>query len=33
LLLKNGRKVLFGTQESQAVEYAMRKMMNSERLK
>jgi hypothetical protein len=33
LKLKNGRRVLFGTQESQAVEYAMRKMMNSERLK
>jgi hypothetical protein len=33
LVLKNGRKVLFGTQESQAIEYAMRKMMNSERLK
>jgi hypothetical protein len=32
LLLKNGRKVLFGTQESQAIEYAMKKMMNSERL-
>lgn len=31
LVLKNGRKVLFGTQESQAIEYAMKKMMNSER--
>jgi hypothetical protein len=32
LILKDGRKVLFGTQERQAMEYAMRKMMNSERL-
>lgn len=33
LVLKDGRKVLFGTQKSQAIEYAMEKMMNSERLK
>jgi hypothetical protein len=33
LKLKNGRRVLFGTQESQAVEYAMRKMMNGERMR
>ncbi len=32
LYLKNGRRVLFGTQEGQAIEYAMKKMMNSERL-
>jgi hypothetical protein len=33
LLLENGRKVLFGTQKGQAIENAMRKMMNSERVK
>lgn len=33
LVLKNGRKVLFGTQKSQAIKYAMEKMMNGERLK
>jgi len=33
LVLKNGRKVLFGTQKSQAIKYAMEKMMNDERLK
>ena len=33
LYLKNGRKILFGTQEGPAMEYAMRKMMDSERLK
>jgi len=32
LHLKNGRKILFGTQEGQAIEYAMKKMMNVERL-
>ena len=32
LYLKNGRKVLFGTQESQAIEFAIKKMMNVERL-
>ena len=32
LYLKNGRKVLFGTQKSQAIKYAMEKMMNGERL-
>ena len=33
LVLKNGRKVLFGTQKSQAIKYAMEKMMDGERLK
>jgi hypothetical protein len=33
LVLKTGRKVLFGTQKSQAIKYAMEKMMNGERLK
>jgi hypothetical protein len=33
LFLKNGRKVLFGTQRSQAIKYAMEKMMYGERLK
>ena len=33
LYLTNGRKVLFGTQKSQAIKYAMEKMMNGERLK
>lgn len=32
LYLKNGKKVLFGTQQNQAIEYAMKKMMNTERL-
>jgi len=32
LYLKNGRKILFGTQEGQSIEYAMKKMMNVERL-
>lgn len=32
LYLKNGSKILFGTQQSAAIEYAMKKMMNSERL-
>jgi hypothetical protein len=32
LYLKDDRKILFGTRESQAIEYAMKKMMNSERL-
>jgi hypothetical protein len=33
LVLKNGRKVLFGTQKKEAIKYAMEKMMNGERLK
>lgn len=32
LVLKNGRKVLFGTQKSQAIKYAMEKMMDGERM-
>jgi hypothetical protein len=32
LHLKNGRKVLFGTLENRAIEFAMKKMMNVERL-
>lgn len=32
LYMKNGSKILFGTQQSGAIEYAMNKMMNRERL-
>jgi hypothetical protein len=32
LYLKDGRKVLFGTQQKQGIERAMQKLMNSERL-
>ncbi len=31
--LKDGRRILFGTQKSQAFKYALEKMMNGERLK
>ncbi len=32
LYLKDGKKVLFGTQQKQVIQHAMRKMMNSERI-
>ncbi len=32
LYLKNGKRILFGTQQGHAIEYAMKKMMNNVRL-
>ena len=32
LYLKNGKRILFGTKQSHSIEYAMKKMMNVERL-
>ena len=32
LYLKNGAKLLIGTQKKQAIEYAMEKLMNIEKL-
>jgi hypothetical protein len=32
LYLKNGKRILLGTQQSHAIEYAMKRMMNIERL-